>query len=829
MDLDTLDLPTSSRPPPAGQDSVDFKESERDLEEATCSGVNKDLTSITSTSIFGTHQKSNYKDPTEIVMNKKAQPDLFRVVDREQLPHQINPQNDGRGNTNFYEHWRNSLESLLSDTEGRNVFYRYLAKGDNHILLDCLEACETFRSLSPKCDLYVSARDFYKRFIQFRDLKLKLHDQTRSRVNNCMRTNSLHTSMFCEVEQDVYSELRNTWYDKFIDSDLFLNYCLSVNNNTTTERINKEFSMPILHEEEVSGNLTLHAIDRLHHGAHGQDIKGKSLKVSDELRRSSQQPISCQFVREPVRGSTIPEDTALLVNASNSDDSTTRDRCKTQERRGYLPNLPHFKPRTERINREAMKPMKPEDFARILTEKLEKVIQQRAAAEGKVQETTDKPVSDQFVTLNPSGKEYHSNEPKNQRSLPASDGDGSTKGSCKYQGSYPQSDRYSAVGMSSVSGSEIKAESQLKYKHGAKELASAIHHALRTELKECQCKQCLEKHNLPSRTGHHHAPNLHHHQPVQNVHCMCCLQNQQQHHYDYSGKRGRDISLKKLTPSTLEALETAQNMVDRDRIYMWMEQNEKFQGEMARSAFSDSTHQMSPNVRRRHKTPVVYDTTRVGDSVSTFAEHPPWSGSTGLPVLQQPDTSVVLKEAKRRLEDNARGTSRSSRRNSSKSNRPHHSHQGYMETAYADTALSTTSGNWTLSDSASSASRQQVPSVVSSSIPSSASQFLNESISDLPTESMKSHGSGSSRGHRKDKTVVTYFLGLEPIPYRTSLPGKNITLAQFKPLITKKGNFRYFFKTKMKDDGIVYQQIEDDCECLPKFENKIVVKVEKVE
>ena len=42
-------------------------------------------------------------------------------------------------------------------------------------------------------------------------------------------------------------------------------------------------------------------------------------------------------------------------------------------------------------------------------------------------------------------------------------------------------------------------------------------------------------------------------------------------------------------------------------------------------------------------------------------------------------------------------------------------------------------------------------------------------------------------------------------------------------------NFRYFFKTKTKDDGIVYQQIEEDDAYLPKFESKIVGKVKKVE
>ncbi len=42
----------------------------------------------------------------------------------------------------------------------------------------------------------------------------------------------------------------------------------------------------------------------------------------------------------------------------------------------------------------------------------------------------------------------------------------------------------------------------------------------------------------------------------------------------------------------------------------------------------------------------------------------------------------------------------------------------------------------------------------------------------------------------QETTVVGYFFCDEPIPYRTQLPGKQITLAMFKSLITKKGNYR---------------------------------------
>lgn len=47
-----------------------------------------------------------------------------------------------------------------------------------------------------------------------------------------------------------------------------------------------------------------------------------------------------------------------------------------------------------------------------------------------------------------------------------------------------------------------------------------------------------------------------------------------------------------------------------------------------------------------------------------------------------------------------------------------------------------------------------------------------------------------SAGFRNTVTVV-YFLCDEPIPYSTKVNGQTLTLAQFKELIVKKGNYRY--------------------------------------
>ena len=76
---------------------------------------------------------------------------------------------------------------------------------------------------------------------------------------------------------------------------------------------------------------------------------------------------------------------------------------------------------------------------------------------------------------------------------------------------------------------------------------------------------------------------------------------------------------------------------------------------------------------------------------------------------------------------------------------------------------------------------------------------------------------------------MTYFFGVDPIPFRITLPSKEVTLGKFKDQ-TKRGNFRYFFKIVSEDDGeVVFQELTRDDEFLPSFEGKIIGKVVKDE
>lgn len=236
--------------------------------------------------------------------------------------------------------------------------------------------------------------------------------------------------------------------------------------------------------------------------------------------------------------------------------------------------------------------------------------------------------------------------------LPSGDDVSLAKSTCLSHSSYPLSDRYSVAGMSSTSGSEVKSDSQLKYRHGAKELASAVHHALRTELKECHCQQCVERQKTFRKADHqaHHTPRQQEAILPQNVPCPHCKHLPSD---PYAHQRNNNGPHVKLTSVNLESLQAPQSSVDVQRIYSWIEHNERYRSEMANPHVLESPRD-TPLARRKHRPPVVYDTTRPAATDYHCVREP-----GNIPLA---DTNRVLQEAKRRLEDNTRGVSRSSRK-----------------------------------------------------------------------------------------------------------------------------------------------------------------------
>ncbi|CAF92669.1 unnamed protein product [Tetraodon nigroviridis] len=187
--------------------------------------------------------------------------------------------------------------------------------------------------------------------------------------------------------------------------------------------------------------------------------------------------------------------------------------------------------------------------------------------------------------------------------------------------------------------------------------------------------------------------------------------------------------------------------------------------------------------------------------------HPPWGGAAALrghhpghpflqdpamPPLPPPNTLAQLEEACRRLEEVSKPPKQ-------------RTHQGVCEPV---SGLSRSSGSLLLTEllrSLCSPPGRRPPPTARKAAPSFAV--------------------------RSKELVVTYFFCGEEIPYRSVMKTQGLTLGLFKDQLSKKGNYRYYFK-KASDEfecGAVFQEVREDAAVLPVYEGKVLGKVERVE
>ncbi|XP_074928185.1 axin-2 [Chelonoidis abingdonii] len=128
-----------------------------------------------------------------------------------------------------------------------------------------------------------------------------------------------------------------------------------------------------------------------------------------------------------------------------------------------------------------------------------------------------------------------------------------------------------------------------------------------------------------------------------------------------------------------------------------------------------------------------------------------------------------------------------------------------------------------------STSNQQRDRNHSSSVQGGNAPFCNASLTTEDHKEPKKlpvvHASQSS------ELVVTYFFCGEEIPYRRMLKAQSLTLGHFKEQLSKKGNYRYYFK-KASDEfdcGAVFEEIWEDDTILPMYEGRILGKVERID
>jgi segment polarity protein dishevelled len=79
-----------------------------------------------------------------------------------------------------------------------------------------------------------------------------------------------------------------------------------------------------------------------------------------------------------------------------------------------------------------------------------------------------------------------------------------------------------------------------------------------------------------------------------------------------------------------------------------------------------------------------------------------------------------------------------------------------------------------------------------------------------------------------DETKIIYHIDDEETPYlvKLSIPHQNITLADFKSVLSlPRPNYKYFFKSLDDDFGVVKEEIIEDDTKLPIFKGRVVAWV----
>ncbi|XP_074647561.1 axin-1-like [Tubulanus polymorphus] len=281
---------------------------------------------------------------------------------------------------------------------------------------------------------------------------------------------------------------------------------------------------------------------------------------------------------------------------------------------------------------------------------------------------------------------------------------------------------------------------------------------------------------------------------------------------------------------------------NNEKVLNWMLENEKVKecttgptelsdrSSSHKRSYKSSTASPSQHRQGTSKKTSQYPNTRSGSQERSGLQ-PQWIGPDGaplhhkkpsqpivqdpsMPLLTPPNPITQLEEAKRRLEASKMPKSRSFTGATAKDKRAVTATYGTPPRQHTGKTTTTTT---------------IIPEVEPYSVDSSQSSTSGRL--EKSQRMMSPANTPGTPGSHTEKTVIGYYMCGDPIPYRSVLDGANITLRQFKQLITKKGNYKFFFKRASDefDTGVVHEEITDDNAVLPLWEGKIVGKVEKIE
>ncbi|KAG3268616.1 axin-2 isoform X1 [Ictidomys tridecemlineatus] len=763
--------------------------------------------------------------------------------------------------------WTKSLHCLLGDQDGAYLFRTFLEREKCVDTLDFWFACNGFRQMNLKDTKTLRvAKAIYKRYIENNSIVSKqLKPATKTYIRDGIKKQQIDSIMFDQAQTEIQSVMEENAYQMFLTSDIYLEYVRSGGENTAYMSNAGLGSLkvlcgylPTLNEEEewtcadfkcklsptVVGlsSKTLRATASVR-STETVENGYRSLKRSDPVN-PYHMGSGCVFAPatsandSEISSDALTDDSMSLTDSSvdgippyrmGSKKQLQREMHRSVKANGQV-SLPHF-PRTHRLPKE-MTPVEPAAFAAELISRLEKLkleLESRHSLEERLQqirEDEEKEGSEQALSSREGAPAQHP-----LSLLPS--------------GSYeedPQTildDHLSRVlktpGCQSPGMGRYSPRSRSPDLHHHHHHHQQYHSLLPPGGKLPPIAACplvgSKGFTTKQTTKHVHHHYIHHHaipktkeeieaEATQRVRCFCpggteyyCYAKCKSHPKapepipgeQFGGSRGSTLpkrtgkgtepglalpSREGGAPGGAGALQLPGEEGDRSQdVWQWMLESERQSKPKPHSA--QSTKKAYPPESAR------------GSSGERVSRHHLWGGSghprpaprphpftqdPAMPPLTPPNTLAQLEEACRRLAEVSKPPKQRCCVASQQRDRNH------LATGQAG-----------------------------------AMPFSNPSLA--PEDHKEPKKLAGVHALQASELVVTYFFCGEEIPYRRMLKAQSLTLGHFKEQLSKKGNYRYYFK-KASDEfacGAVFEEIWDDETVLPMYEGRILGKVERID
>ncbi|NWV86813.1 AXIN1 protein, partial [Dasyornis broadbenti] len=129
-----------------------------------------------------------------------------------------------------YLKWAESLHSLLDDQDGINLFRTFLKQEDCADLLDFWFACSGFRKLEPCVSNEEKrlklAKAIYKKYILDNNgiVSRQIKPATKSFIKDCVMKLQIDPDMFDQAQTEIQCMIEENTYPLFLKSDIYLEY-----------------------------------------------------------------------------------------------------------------------------------------------------------------------------------------------------------------------------------------------------------------------------------------------------------------------------------------------------------------------------------------------------------------------------------------------------------------------------------------------------------------------------------------------------------------------------------------------------------------------------